>query len=307
VRNVNPFAVSNAAGTLSTGAAGVTVPQASATWPTVAANGGTQTSTPAFQVSIPASFTCGNAVPLNLAVTTAQGNVTIPLSILTGVPGPPQSATVATNVAIPDANATGVTSNLTFPNVGSVRDVNVRVDVTHTFDGDLRMTLRSPAGTTVTLVNQRGSGGDNFTNTVFDDEAATAIGAGSAPFTGSFRPEEPLSAFDAEASAGTWQLRVSDLASLDTGTLNGWGLDMPGAPTCSAPAGTKPSATTGAATAITSKGAKLNSTINPNGLATTYRFQYGTTTSYGKSTPTTSGGSGKIGRASWRASGSEGG
>ena len=57
------------------------------------------------------------------------------------------------------------------------------------------------------LSNRNGGSGDNFTNTVFDDEAATAISPASRPFTGSFRPFQPLSAFDGQAIAGTWTLR----------------------------------------------------------------------------------------------------
>lgn len=45
------------------------------------------------------------------------------------------------------------------------------------------------------------------------------------------------------------------------------------------------SATTGAATAVTSTGATLNATVNPNGEATTYTFQWGPTTSYGNEAP----------------------
>jgi hypothetical protein len=41
---------------------------------------------------------------------------------------------------------------------------------------------------------------------------------------------------------------------------------------------------TGAATAITSRAATLNGTVNPGGAATTYRFSYGRTSSYGKAT-----------------------
>ncbi|UGS38528.1 M36 family metallopeptidase [Capillimicrobium parvum] len=295
VRNVNPFAVSNAAGVLSTSSSGVTVPQNSSTWPTVGANGGTQASASAFQVTIPASFTCGNSVALNVAVTTSQGNVTIPLSVPTGVAGSPQTVTVNPGVAIPDNNAAGVNSTLSFPNVGPVSDVNAKVNVTHTFDGDLKMTLKNPGGTVVTLVNGRGSSGDNFTNTVFDDEAATAISAGTAPFTGSFRPEAPLSAFDGAASAGTWTLNVADLASLDTGTLTSWALTMPGARTCSTPpppGGAAPTVVTGAAGSISSNGATLNGTVDPNQLDTTWRFQYGKTTSYGSNTPALSAGTG---------------
>ncbi len=50
-----------------------------------------------------------------------------------------------------------------------------------------------PDATMVELSTDNGSTGDNYTNTVFDDEASTAITAGTAPFTGSYRPEGSLS------------------------------------------------------------------------------------------------------------------
>ncbi len=53
-----------------------------------------------------------------------------------------------------------------------------------------------------------------------------------------------------------------------------------------------PAVTTLAATSITGSGATLNGTINANGLATTYHFEWGTTTGYGNNTTTTSAGSG---------------
>jgi hypothetical protein len=68
--------------------------------------------------------------------------------------------------------------------------------------------------------------GDNFTNTVFDDEAAIGLGGrgSAAPYTGSFRPQgDRLSRFDGKQQQGTWTLRVTDLSAGDTGTLNGWG------------------------------------------------------------------------------------
>jgi RHS repeat-associated protein len=56
-----------------------------------------------------------------------------------------------------------------------------------------------------------------------------------------------------------------------------------------------PIATTETATAITETGATLKGQVNPHGYATTYQFEYGTTTSYGTKVPTTaeSVGSGK--------------
>jgi Calx-beta domain-containing protein len=55
---------------------------------------------------------------------------------------------------------------------------------------------------------------------------------------------------------------------------------------------TRPSAITDPATGVTQTVATLNASINPNGKATTYRFEYGTTTAYGSTTPTTAAGSG---------------
>ncbi len=48
--------------------------------------------------------------------------------------------------------------------------------------------------------------------------------------------------------------------------------------------GGTPTASTGAATNLTQTGAKLNGTVNSNGAATTARFEYGLTTSYGQQT-----------------------
>lgn len=51
-----------------------------------------------------------------------------------------------------------------------------------------------------------------------------------------------------------------------------------------------PDLQTGAASHITSSGATLNGTVNPNGLTTTYHFEYGTTTAYGHTTTATGAG-----------------
>jgi len=54
----------------------------------------------------------------------------------------------------------------------------------------------------------------------------------------------------------------------------------------------QPTVATQDATAITMTAATLNGTVNPNGLATTYHFEWGTTVSYGNNTATLSAGSG---------------
>ena len=53
-----------------------------------------------------------------------------------------------------------------------------------------------------------------------------------------------------------------------------------------------PAATTGAATDVTLNGATLNATVDPQGAATTYHFEYGTSDSYGLTTAEKDAGSG---------------
>jgi serine protease len=113
-------------------------------------------------------------------------------------------------------------------------DLNVRIDVKHTFDNDLLVHLKGPDGTDVILVNRRGGAGDNF-KTLFDDEATQTLWNGTAPFAGSFRPEAPLSAFDGKNARGTWQLIIEDRQRGDVGTLNNWSLIIENG---SAPGGT---------------------------------------------------------------------
>jgi subtilisin-like proprotein convertase family protein len=122
---------------------------------------------------------------------------------------------------------TPVTINIADP--GTVTDVNLRIRANHTFVGDLQITLTAPDGTTSVLVmDANGGNGDNLgtgpndcsgTKTVFDDEAGTSIGAGAAPFAGSFIPLNALSAIDGQAVTGTWTLNINDTAALDGGTL----------------------------------------------------------------------------------------
>jgi subtilisin-like proprotein convertase family protein len=107
-----------------------------------------------------------------------------------------------------------------------IGDVNVRIDLTHTYDDDLVISLFSPGGTQVSLASRVGGSGDNFSNTVFDDEAALAITSGRAPFSGSFRPSSPLNAFDRQNMSGTWILRVEDVVGGDSGNMNPWSIDI---------------------------------------------------------------------------------
>ena len=142
----------------------------------------------------------------------------------------------STNVPRTISDNTTITSNLVSTVAGTVADIDVKLRITHTFDGDLRVVLISPEGTRVVLFDDIGGGGDNFTDTILDDEATTFIDSGSPPYNGRYRPFQLLSGVDGETAGGTWRLEVSDTADEDTGTLQSWSItfttaDTPGEPT----------------------------------------------------------------------------
>src|SRR5205823_602632 len=88
--------------------------------------------------------------------------------------------------------------------------------------------LDSPGGTRVALFSQVGGNGSNFTGTILDDQAANAITQGSAPFTGTFTPREPLGQLVGQPVSGTWTLNIQDttLANGNAGSLQNWSLQF---------------------------------------------------------------------------------
>ncbi|ADV62387.1 Proprotein convertase P [Isosphaera pallida ATCC 43644] len=108
--------------------------------------------------------------------------------------------------------------------------LNMRVTIngTHTWVGDMVFTLVSPGGVRVTLINGRGGSGDNFTNMVFDDNAALPISSATPPFTGSWRPEQPLAAFRNTPVNGVWTLECLDTFPADSGILQSWTIEFVG-------------------------------------------------------------------------------
>lgn len=117
----------------------------------------------------------------------------------------------------------------------TVDNLTVSLRADHTYLGDLTVRLISPSGTEVVLVERRGSYGNDFgtgnddctgSPAQFTDTAERSVSDGVAPFTGSWRPEEALSAFDGESAQGTWELHVQDHASADTGAVHCVGLTL---------------------------------------------------------------------------------
>ncbi|MGB2500123.1 MAG: reprolysin-like metallopeptidase [Mariniblastus sp.] len=119
---------------------------------------------------------------------------------------------------------TTIQSTITIGNDGVIEDLDLQLDITHTWDADLIATLTSPGGTVFTLFSEVGGSGDNFTGTYFDDDAADSITSGSAPFAGSFRPVDAFAPLNGTDVVGDWILSIEDDATQDQGTLNTWSL-----------------------------------------------------------------------------------
>jgi subtilisin-like proprotein convertase family protein len=180
-----------------------------------------------------ASATCGGTLTATLQLRDARtgddlGTASFPFTIGTLSPLATAAAASTDNLAVPIADLATEIVPIEVADAGQIVDVDVRIRANHTFDSDVSFTLISPDGTAVDLSSGNGGSGDNFGDgaadcsgrpTVFDDGAPNAIVGATAPFAGSFRPEQPLARFAGHAARGTWRLQVSDSAALDTGTL----------------------------------------------------------------------------------------
>jgi len=286
--NGGSLAATGITGTVRLITGSATALNATSAYPNISA-GATQTNTTLFTFNIDGAQPCGQVLTF---VFTATYNLSQTWAYTFSVPiGTPSLGAVTTYTSvdvpktIPDNSSTGVNSTLSIGAAGTIGDMDVRLtSLTHTYDGDLIISLASPAGASITLINQRGGSGNDFVNTVLDDEAATTVATGAAPFTGSYRPDEALSVFDAEALAGTWTLNVADIASTDTGTLNSWALDIrPLAYTCT-PYNAAPSVQLSAANYSVAEGAgsaTITATLNATSTAevtVTYATSSGTAT-----------------------------
>jgi subtilisin-like proprotein convertase family protein len=165
----------------------------------------------------PGSF--DNCVNANLTVNNGPNDI--------APPGPDVSDR-ATLGAVPIAATT-------IPRNATVTDVDARVRMTHTYEGDIEFYLASPTGVIVQLWNGNSESDDDFgsgppdctgTFTVFDDETTTSILDGTGPYNGSFKPLFPLSRFDGAGASGTWTLYVEDHYTGDRGVLHSVGLKI---------------------------------------------------------------------------------
>lgn len=132
----------------------------------------------------------------------------------------------STDVPRPIRDRSTITSALEIAPSGTVRRVALSLDISHTFVGDIDISLTSPAGATIDVSSDNGGSGDDYRGTIFAMGCATPVTSGTAPFRGCYRPETSFEALLSGAANGTWTLRVGDDAGSDEGVLNSWSLAL---------------------------------------------------------------------------------
>jgi len=108
-------------------------------------------------------------------------------------------------LAIPDNDPTGITSNNAVAGNGNVGTLSLSLHITHTFSGDLIVTLVAPGGASFVVRNRQGGATADI---AIVDQAVTT--------------------FNGMPAAGTWKLQISDAAASDVGTLDTWSLKIVG-------------------------------------------------------------------------------
>jgi uncharacterized repeat protein (TIGR01451 family) len=237
---------------LTTSTPGVTIVSGNSAYPDLAPAASGNNTTP-YTFAVGPAFACGNVIDFTLTVTYTGGPSpqVFTFSIGTGAAGAPVTVSYAGPVVpIPDAadlsgtmpGAPAIASLLVGAVPGNILDIDLRIDgatcsatagsttvgIDHSFVNDLEIILRSPTTTTVLTIDNTDGSGNNFCQTLLDDESAgpsiQSVAAAANPFTGSFTPNAPLSGFDGEDPNGTWQLQVQDFFQFDIGNIRAWSL-----------------------------------------------------------------------------------
>jgi subtilisin-like proprotein convertase family protein len=143
-----------------------------------------------------------------------------------------QTSTYASTSPPVAINSSGTTTMpITVSDSYRILDLNVTVNLAYGSLSDLTVTLISPNGMTrVTLVGGSQLSGANLTGTIFDDDAAKPISQGTAPYTGSFRPDVPLAWVEYVYNSniqGQWLLEVNNRTTAPGGSfLISWSMTV---------------------------------------------------------------------------------
>ena len=147
----------------------------------------------------------------------------------TGIPDECESVTMQSFTSSPgsaiDSALPPVVDTITVASPLTITDLDVDIQLTHTWIGDLSISLASPAGTTLSLKSGSNTNVDNI-NVTFDD-AGVPYNEANLPNGLTMQPQtSALSGVNGEDAQGNWTLTVTDGVAGDTGSLNLWRLNF---------------------------------------------------------------------------------
>ncbi|MBU2997815.1 proprotein convertase P-domain-containing protein [Cellulophaga baltica] len=128
-------------------------------------------------------------------------------------------------VTISSSGTSTITSTVTFVEDLPVSDINVILDITHTYLSDLTIKLTSPEGTSVILVSNSCGSSRNI-NATFDNSASSYSCGTNPAISGTVKPLGSLTSFNGESSQGEWILEISDNVNGDGGSLNNFEIEL---------------------------------------------------------------------------------
>ena len=207
-------------------------------------------------VTNPFTFTvsgvCGGTVTATLQLQDGAASLgTVVFSLHIGSTGAGSTAGAnPANITINDATtASPYPSTVNISGVsGNVTKVTVTLsNISHTFPDDIDVLLVGPAGQSVVLMSDVGSGTDiSGVTLTFDDSAVSSLPDASTLTSGTYKPTNitagdafpapastsllgtTLAVFNGQNPNGTWSLYVVDDSSIDSGALGGWSLNITG-------------------------------------------------------------------------------
>jgi subtilisin-like proprotein convertase family protein len=139
-------------------------------------------------------------------------------------------STGAISTAIPDGAGANVQGTPVFIPVNvtettPIEDLRIKIDVTHSYIGDLIMQLQPAAGGFANIWARTCNSAQfqNIDVTLRDGEPAIAC---ASPTVGTYAPAASLAAFNGTNPSGTWNLVFVDFFNGDTGTVNEWAVEL---------------------------------------------------------------------------------
>ncbi|MCB9047773.1 MAG: proprotein convertase P-domain-containing protein, partial [Chitinophagales bacterium] len=122
-----------------------------------------------------------------------------------------------TALAVPDADPAGVYSTIAVAGIPAgaiITDVSIKVNIDHTYVGDMENNIIAPNGVSLNLIGEldNGSGSnssDNFTNTIISSTGTVPLSGAAAPRTGTFRADRlsgygPSAHYQTSANGMPW-------------------------------------------------------------------------------------------------------